>query len=729
MNPLRTHPNTTLALAIALLTLHGCGSSDDGGLGPQTTPTERTEDLPGGGELTFPPGGLPDGTTVTTEAAATPTLPPGVTAIGEAVRIEVDQQLARPAEIRMPIPDGADPEKLVVFQVEDDGTPILLGTRVDGDELVANTPGFGSSSIPRPKKVFLSSAARFVRGVLDDEVEEEPDAPPGLSPPQNAGITGPRFLSKGDLGVYAVAALVLPGVVWNVFGAADVEREVDINIKAVVIRANQESGRIDVTADAVDRKSGVAFFAAFNVSVQPDLPSPDESGALFILLEDVAVAGREAQFGATAYKFNPVERVWDFGDDTGFVTSESSVNHLESGYAIFLDSHEYTAPGTYIVTLVATDHEEDVLEASLVVEVVASTVRVVLNGPRSVAPLTSIRYTAEIKDGAPPWTVTWRKYPGTQETVEVVETRQINHSFTFDQPGTHYVSVTVEQSGSASAAQSQLVTVTGDDPLRATLIFDRTNPVVGLPWNASLNVTGGILVTNGVKKNYTVTLGWGDATENQTLSSGNPGGAGIFGHTYQEPCVGECSYPVFADVTDATGATTRGGPQVTEVFPAEAVSVQPFVLIQQDDGCQFSAAPVTQGDVTVAVDLVNERVEVGVSGTGGGTRSNLSCSSDFSADLVWTANYDNDSGPATGEFSLDGTVASFSANGTISGGGNFFWQDCRDGDGKPTSCPAENPGPFVLSITFTGEVDVISGASSGTIVVDTGLTTTGTWGP
>ena len=112
----------------------------------------------GGGGVVLPEGSLPEGTIVTTSASATPLLPDDFEPIGTVMKVVSASALARPAQIRFPLPAGANPDDLTIYRFEDDGTMTILGTNVDGSELIAGTPGFSRFGIAASSGIRMSIA-------------------------------------------------------------------------------------------------------------------------------------------------------------------------------------------------------------------------------------------------------------------------------------------------------------------------------------------------------------------------------------------------------------------------------------------------------------------------------------------------------------------------------------------------------------------------------------------
>ncbi|MFC1573441.1 hypothetical protein ACFL6M_07575, partial [Candidatus Eisenbacteria bacterium] len=183
--------------------------------------------------------------------------------------------LERPAVVRLPVPTRkSDEGTLVVFQVEDDGTQLLLGGEIDGDQIVAHSPGFGQSSLLDDLRTRMkttgSSSSRLVAGVVLPGVEEL--ELPELSPPRWAPIIGPGFIGVGGVGTYVMNLRCHDELTsWtHVPGHLAVVGPPSEHPTRYAIRG-QEPGLVDIMIDFVDEYSGVRGFSSRTVSIQSEI--------------------------------------------------------------------------------------------------------------------------------------------------------------------------------------------------------------------------------------------------------------------------------------------------------------------------------------------------------------------------------------------------------------------------------------------------------------------------
>lgn len=548
-----------LVAALMVLSLTGCSKeSNPTDVDETPEPESDTLDLPGGGEIEFLPGTFPGGATVSAKTASAPPLPPGVDPAGEAVRVEVTGGVfERPAIVRLPVPTlRKDEGTLIVFQVEDDGTQLMIGGEIDGGRIVAHTPGFGQSSLlddlRARMKAIGSSGGRLVTGVVIGEVDEL--HLPDLSPPTPASIIGPGFLSVGGVATYLLNTTRydeetswthIPGNL-----AVAVENPFPGASAGFYSIKGEQPGLVDIMVDYVGAQSGIRGFSSRTISIQSEIESGED--ALYLGLHPPEPsAGGDFRFLAKTLGSAVMAWTWDFGDGTtGNQVSDSATNwELKV-------MHVYQSGGSYTVSVSATFASGVTLTSTGVVRVTDEDMRVRVSGPDRFEPTLSWQtkeYTAYVTGGEPGYDGTWRLYPGYQggETQGSI-LDPMKYAFSFVEPGTYYLSVDATDHLGATAHVTRLITVKKVTDLDARIeVVPSGKRAHANDYTATISITGGILVVNGEKKDYDVEMHWNDGNPESATAespSGPPESSMQFSHTFDE---GE--YHLYAVVTDGVG--------------------------------------------------------------------------------------------------------------------------------------------------------------------------------
>ena len=517
-----------------------------------------------GGGVMLPEGSVSNGAAITATSVAAPGLPDDLEPLAGAINVEATEQPSRPIEIRLPVPTGESADELMIYRYEDDGTLTLLGTRLDGTELVAGTPGFSRFGIARP--------------------------PPGI----RFSIAGPRFLDLGEEAFYKLLAesAEFQAWTWNsenytVYGPLTIG-EIGVNPEgnSVSIAAGESEGLGTIANEfsyyvtekgAASPDNPVIYrgFASVNVSVQDLAGSPNPLAVYIISADTTLYLGQAEEPGEIfamvknlpLFSNDQFRWRWDYGDN---VTGST----VEDKY-IDIPGHRYAATGVYTVTVSAAALDAmgaetgPRLETQFLVEVRdADDFFAWIDGPVSIDnPGDSGQYTARILGGTPEFDFRWQVLPGGQ----VVTGTSSTQTLTFPRAGGVLVHLTVTDTELRETEVSLPVTVGGAEPLLASL--DAPGEAeVGESVTATVTISGGVVIANGQEGKYQVTVDWGDGQRSNTDVDpfGLPGLPGApdttvdLSHSYSS----EGTYHPVAYVTDVTGNVAESDPVTVVVGSA-----------------------------------------------------------------------------------------------------------------------------------------------------------------
>jgi len=474
--------------------------------------------LPGGGLIEIPAGALPENSHPVVESVGHPVLPPGTRPIGEAIRVTTDEPLSLPATIRVPLPDGIDPERLILYRLEEDGTFTLLHTTVTDDKLVAHTLGFS------------------VVGVIESILEEGGPRPP-------LAIEGPERLSVGALGVYGVPGHPT-GVVIEVIGG-DVEATPLGSGAAGIQVVPETTGEFYVVARWADPDSGYRAGAVLKVEV--DELGEGTGEALLSLRAHVvtanAIVGEPVQVYSIvfyegpdlapavsvriAYEDGPTMDNIDLGSPEG--TYSRGPTKVYFGWQVFLPPHTYRLAGTYDITVTAsTGDSSETLTLPVTVRPMEVDLVPVGGVPEVGQP---VKFEAIVTGGEGP-----RAEFTVSPTIPAGSVISgLEATFTFQEAGSHLIKVTITDANDETATDSAYVVITGD-PIAITELNGPVSAGIGDPVTVSGHISGGNLIAFGRREGYALTIHWGDGKA-PTLMEVPPGDRGAnfaANHTYTE---------------------------------------------------------------------------------------------------------------------------------------------------------------------------------------------------
>jgi PKD repeat protein len=180
-----------------------------------------------------------------------------------------------------------------------------------------------------------------------------------------------------------------------------------------------------------------------------------------------SVAVTDASMADTAAGF---QIAWDFGDGTP----------PQTGMNLDTVAHTFAAPGTFTVTVTATD-ENDLQATATGMTVAADTVPVIgLGGNQTIAHNTPITLTPTITPENPAWTYTYAWDLGDHTTASTPAVTRSYSAF-----GVYTVSVTVTDPYGASGSTSIVLTVVDTPPAATGVTLSPANPDPLQPLNLS----------------------------------------------------------------------------------------------------------------------------------------------------------------------------------------------------------------------------------------------------
>lgn len=527
----------TLCLIACAVGLTPAGCPGPGGSGPLPgdEDMDTTVSIESGGTLVFPAGSLPDGANVETTAAEMPVFPPGVTAVGGAVRIAVDRPVSRPMRLRLPVPPGVDAGQVSIFQTDDAGTMILLSTEVvDGQLLAATTAHFTSAAATAGFERQQAIELGAIKAALG--IREAQSDVPELSPPRQASLSGPQFLQPEQGAFYYLlgldgAAVEALNTRWALYGPGFLESEAfgsGTGITTVELAGGDDvfvlgvdPGRIDLTVEYTDPLSGQRGFAATVITVTDE--SPDELTVLITHGAAAQAVGASVEYAVGVFPGGaepegPVSFRWDFGD--GGAGAEGT-RMVDSGnpFILILPNYIYEQAGTYTLAVEARDARGRTGRVDIRVKVIEPALSLVIDGPLATPRISSAfdrrEYTFRFEHGVVPYLLTWELFPSDLRRIQRTSDSAVTEALSLSEPGSYRLAATVEDGTGSEARFVRSITVTGGNPLNLFVQADALMPDAGQTVTFSFEAGGGVLVMNGRRESYRLRFDWGDGQQNE----------------------------------------------------------------------------------------------------------------------------------------------------------------------------------------------------------------------
>jgi len=219
-----------------------------------------------------------------------------------------------------------------------------------------------------------------------------------------------------------------------------------------VVHSFDRTGTFDVSANVTDAVGAFAssVVLAFPVSAAPAItataaPTAGDAGVPIAFTSTLVSAGTP-----------PVAYLWEFGDGLSATTANTS--------------HTFSAAGTYLVTLNATDADHANATAQLSVTVAPDPTLAVAASPASSAAGTDVSLFANATGGTGPYSFSWRFGDGTTSTFPAPQ-----HAFTT--PGRYSVEVWVNDSVGSSTSGNVTISVAS-----ATTTASNSSSPWAAPW-------------------------------------------------------------------------------------------------------------------------------------------------------------------------------------------------------------------------------------------------------
>ncbi|MDH3190184.1 MAG: hypothetical protein OEM39_06045, partial [Acidimicrobiia bacterium] len=537
-----------------------------------------------------------------------------------------DSPLLLPATIRVPVPGGVDPDRLILYRLEGDGTLTLLHTTVEDGTLVAYTPGFS------------------VLGVLQSILEEGGPTPPPLT------IEGPEMIAVGSAAFYFAphgAAIDVAGEA-RVFDHGPRLRSgfLELPTGSVMVQP-KAAGELFVTARWSDPDSAYRASAVLRVEVvEPweeallhmdggvqfgpvgrpvevvllaayDGPTPAPELGFLINFDDGAIS--------STGRLSPFAYMLENGDEIEGTSQPPDAGRIVAVYRsndMSWATHTYRRAGTYNVSVTATGGD---LSISRTYPVTIKPMEVELVQDRGGAQIgipVTVRWIVE--GGTRPYRSDFAVKPTFPAESAIAG---LQATFTFQEAGSHLIEVTITDANGETASDSAYVAVLGD-PVSIEL-EGPSIARVGEQVTIESVVQGGNVIAYGQREGYTLTVDWGDETGSTPMSA-KEGTTNTFTatHTYTKPS--EEDHP-FEVIVIATTWALDGQFRDLEI-----------VVTEPPDQPEPGPLPWTfRGTGTV---LLSAKVEFGI-------RGQAENESDFDLEIVI-----RDNGSATGTFTFYGDM-------------------------------------------------------------------------
>ncbi len=502
----------------------------------------QTIPLQTGGSVFVPEGALAEGVLVQAQRTEMPLLPDDVEPLGQAVEITADAQPAEPVLLRLPIPEGADnPADLVIVRVEPDGATTFLMTEVDGEHLMAYTPGFSVYLVGQ----FLSAKPVFVAG-------------------NNDLLMG----QPATYYIYPMAPRSAQSATWRVAGDATILSQSD---NTLTLQAASHAGRASIEYHAIDLDRGVHWYGKKDLLIRGNAILLGGPYVVSLVTENpVLYADEQAHIRADVHgAFQPpITWTWDYGDGTvGSATGQGDATLLDLPPKLYApQDHPYS------VAVTAKDSQGVEATGHLLIRALEQPLAVRLEGAQDVAwvaPGVLAGYEAAASGGTPAYHYDWTFWPGGEARQDAQFASEAlsalsREMYAFAEPGEYLIVVVAGDSQANTARAALPVRVTGGEPLGAHILDLPETARADADVAFSVQVRGGIMVMAGKKAGYTLSVDWGEGgppTVEAGVGAANTPDQGTvvrLSHGWAEPG----TYSVSIVAHDATGASARATRQI-----------------------------------------------------------------------------------------------------------------------------------------------------------------------
>ncbi len=491
-----------LVLISILLSLSACGGGGDSSSNTISEEGDTQVALGTLGAIVFREGSFAAGTVVNISETDLPVLSALVTPVGKAYRVDLAEQIAFPASVTLPIPDGESGENLVLVRVQREGRVTLLDTRVIEGMLVAETPGFSTILAARFEQLnmlrpLIQGADRIaVRTTARYSEAKFLDAIPGLKPR------------------------------WKLY---ELEKNMDARMTSdpssilnqnMVFISTGNPGKLKLEVQFYEPTTEFNAVSYKEITVRPFLDAVDQLN-LDIFGPNLLLKGNMLELNARVLNTDVREInswQWSLDGDTEFCTTrdcrKASLS-INSNNLVF---------GNYKFTVNAVSDEGLLGSKSIDVRLIGDKVEIidltqtpeesnlVWNEQYNLIP--EITLGVQVYGGVPPYTYKWLIHP-LSSLVEHVSTLDVDsHSFQLDQPGGYKYGLLVTDSQNVTTVSRRLdLTVGGALPFTYAIKNIPASVEIGIVFNADLEISGGLMIQYGsfdpVREYW---VDWGDST-------------------------------------------------------------------------------------------------------------------------------------------------------------------------------------------------------------------------
>ena len=500
------------------------------------------------GHIYIPNGSVAANTEISVELRPPPVLSDSLTAVGETYSVSLNEKVNYPIEVSLPVPTGEDPDKLVLFRLEDNGRISLLDTRLEDGHLKAFTPGFSA----------VGAALHNDLTFIHPKIKGADTIPVG------------SVAKYSEINTLAEVTGLSPD--WKLYDLEPV-MESTLNLDPEPLKSNiafvsaENSGKLRLLVQYVDPTLGFNVIAHKDITVQPTLKVADRL-SIDILGPNMIIQGEDLILQASILNTDADDTSawsWSFDGFTAICDTVDCTNQQ-----IIIPTNDISV-GTHDID--ATHHNTG-SSASISVKVIGEEVRIINNEITSevggfiwnelLNPELTITASVDISGGQAPYSYQWRIDPGILNgefvspyiTTNVSSLDEDTFTFSVDQPGVHGVYIKVTDSHGDIEKRYSKFTVEGGSDLSYDLQALPESVQLNKAVSTTFRMFGGGLIRGGsFQPTRSYWLDWGDDSipdygELSAITVQDPVKITLQ-HTYQKP--GDYTIHYFAIDDRVTG--------------------------------------------------------------------------------------------------------------------------------------------------------------------------------